>query len=67
MTGKSTKVGKAASSHKGFLWKVGWALLGLAAVGLASLVVMWSVYSRDADDFAVANSPPRMIINPPSR
>lgn len=51
MTGKSTKVGKATSSHKGFLWKVGWALLGLAAVGLASLVVMWSVYSRDADSW----------------
>lgn len=27
----------------------------------------YAVYSRDADDFAVANSPPRMIINPPSR
>jgi hypothetical protein len=27
----------------------------------------YAVYSRDVDDFAVANSPPRMIINPPSR
>jgi hypothetical protein len=27
----------------------------------------YAVYSRDADDFAVANSPPRMIIDPPSK
>ncbi|WP_316676571.1 PBP1A family penicillin-binding protein [uncultured Tolumonas sp.] len=51
MARKSTKVRKPASSPRELLRLLGWGLLGLAAVGAVTLAVMWSIFSRDADNF----------------
>ena len=51
MTRKSTKVGNLVSAHRGLLRKLGWSLLGLLALGFFGLLVLWSVYSRDADSY----------------
>jgi penicillin-binding protein 1A len=51
MARKSLKVGKLLSSRKGLWRKIGWTALGLVSAGLIGLIIMWSVYSRDADKF----------------
>ncbi|HWQ09281.1 MAG TPA: transglycosylase domain-containing protein, partial [Holophaga sp.] len=51
MTRKSTKAGKLAAGGRGTLRKLLWTAAGLLAVGLGGLVIMWSIYSREADDW----------------
>ena len=51
MTRNSTKAGKLAPARGKLARKAGWAALGLLVAGLGALAIMWSIYSRDADDW----------------